>query len=49
VAKGIAVYAVAEDLHERGASDDAIVDGVGRIQQAGVAKLIAAYDRVWRW
>lgn len=47
--KGIAVYALADDLVERGLSDAALVPGVRRIQRGDIARLMNGYDQVWRW
>jgi sulfur transfer complex TusBCD TusB component (DsrH family) len=49
IAKGIAVYAVAEDLGERGLADCATVKDVRRISRGDVARLMNGYDQVWRW
>ena len=49
IAKGIAVYAVSEDLAERGLADCAVVKDVRRISRNDVARLMNGYDRVWRW
>ncbi len=48
-AKGIAVYALADDLVERGLSDVTLVPGVRRIQRGDIARLMNGYDQVWRW
>jgi sulfur transfer complex TusBCD TusB component (DsrH family) len=47
--KGIAVYALADDLVERGLSDVTLVSGVRRIQRGDIARLMNGYDQVWRW
>ena len=47
--KGINIYVVSDDLDERGLDACHMVEGIRRISQVDVAKLIAAYDRVWRW
>ena len=49
IGKGIAVLAVADDLAERGLADASLVNGVRRIPRAELARLMAGYDRVWRW
>lgn len=49
IAKGIAVYAIGDDMVERGLADCAIVAGVKRVQRGDVPRLMNAYDRVWRW
>ena len=49
IEKGIAVFAVSDDLAERGFADAAMVKGVRRLPRAEIARLMAGYDRVWRW
>ena len=49
IAKGIAVFAVADDLADRGLADSGLVKGVHRVPRNEVARLISTYDRVWRW
>jgi sulfur relay (sulfurtransferase) DsrF/TusC family protein len=47
--KGINVFAVADDLVERGLDDCAMVKSVKWVQRSDVAKLMNSYDQVWRW
>ena len=47
--KGIEVYAIADDLDDRGIRRDECVDGVNIIPRAEVAKLCDAHDQVWHW
>ena len=49
IGKDIVVYALADDLAERGLADAKMVSGVRRIPRSEIAKLMAGYDRVWRW
>lgn len=49
IGKGIAVFALADDLAERGLADAQMVSGVRRLPRTELAKLVASYDRVWRW
>jgi sulfur transfer complex TusBCD TusB component (DsrH family) len=49
IAKGIPVYAAADDLADRGMSDSALVKGVIRISRTETARLMNACDQVWRW
>jgi sulfur transfer complex TusBCD TusB component (DsrH family) len=49
LAKGVPVYAIADDLADRGLMDSALVKGVVRINRADVARLMNSCDRVWRW
>ena len=47
--KGVEVYAVREDLEERGLDSRDCVEGVGLIGRAEVAALFEGYDRIWHW
>jgi sulfur transfer complex TusBCD TusB component (DsrH family) len=49
IAKGIPVYAAADDLADRGMMDSALVKGVIRIGRPDVARLMNTVDQVWRW
>ena len=49
IEKGIAVFAVSDDLAERGLADATMVKGVRRVPRAEIARQMAGYDRVWRW
>src|SRR5262245_47334522 len=49
IGKDIVVYALADDLADRGLADAKMVSGVRRIPRTEVAKLMAGYDCVWRW
>lgn len=49
IGKDIAVYAVADDLADRGLADAKMVSGVRRLPRTEMPKLIAGYDRVWQW
>ena len=49
VAKGVAVYVVAEDLAERGLGPSDILNGVERVGRDGLPKLLGSYDQVWHW
>jgi sulfur transfer complex TusBCD TusB component (DsrH family) len=49
VSTGIGVFAAAEDLIDRGLIDCEMVKGVRRVNRGDVARLVDAYDRVWRW
>jgi sulfur relay (sulfurtransferase) DsrF/TusC family protein len=48
-AKGITVFAIEEDLAERGLAETAIVTGIQRLPRADTARLMGRYDQVWRW
>ena len=47
--KGVNVYAVAEDVADRGLERSELVDGLELIARADVAKLVGKYDQVWHW
>jgi sulfur transfer complex TusBCD TusB component (DsrH family) len=49
IAKGIPVYAAADDLADRGMTDCTLVKGVIRIGRPDVARLMNTFDQVWRW
>lgn len=49
MSKGIAVFALVDDLADRGLGDCAMVDGVRRVSRGDVARLMRNYDQVWRW
>ena len=47
--KGVEVYAVREDLEERGLDSRDCVEGVRLIGRAEVAALFEGHDRIWHW
>lgn len=47
--KGIKVYAVMEDIFERGLDGAKQVEGMQRIERSGLADLFSEYDQVWHW
>lgn len=49
VDEGVRVFAVAEDLAERGIEASELVSGVKMIPQSGLARLLESYDQVWHW
>lgn len=49
LAKKMAVYAVAEDAAERGIAAADFVPGVETVSRAGLAALVAGFDRVIHW
>ena len=49
IGKGVAIYAVAEDLTERGLGNARMVDGVERIGRAALPRLMGGYDQIWHW
>lgn len=48
-AKGVEVYAVAEDVGERGIEVRSLVPGVGLIGRAQLPALFAKFGRIWHW
>jgi sulfur transfer complex TusBCD TusB component (DsrH family) len=49
IAKGVTVYALTEDLTERGLDREQLIDGIEPIGMAALAQLVARYERVWHW
>lgn len=49
IAKGVTIYAVAEDIVERGLERASLVPGLEPIPRARIAQLLGRYDRVWHW
>jgi sulfur relay (sulfurtransferase) DsrF/TusC family protein len=48
-AKGIPLYAVEEDLEERGLLDATLVGSLQVIARANLPRLFDEYPRVWKW
>ena len=49
MAKGVAVFAAAEDLAERGLAPAYLIAGIDTVDRDGLVGLLERYDRVWRW
>jgi hypothetical protein len=49
IAKGATVYALVEDLTERGLVGADLVDGIEPIVMAALPAVLARYERVWHW
>jgi intracellular sulfur oxidation DsrE/DsrF family protein len=47
--KGVGVYAVREDIEERGIDAANCVAGIKIIPRGGVAGLMEEHDQVWHW
>ena len=47
--KGVAVYAVEEDLNARGIAKGAVLRGVQVIPQSQATRLWDAHDAIWHW
>ena len=48
-AKGVPVYAVEEDLEERGLLDARLLEALTVVPQAQLPRLFEEYPRVWKW
>ena len=48
-AKGVPVYAVEEDLEERGLLDAPLVEPMNVVARADLPRLFDEYPRVWKW
>lgn len=46
---GVPIFAIREDLEERGVSITSCIDGVKFIQRNDIALLLEDYDQVWHW
>lgn len=49
IGKGATVYAVAEDLGDRGLEGIPLIEGLKPIRMEELPELLHAYDRVWHW
>lgn len=49
IAKGTTVYAISEDLTQRGLEGVALVEGVRPLRMQALGDLMASYDRMWHW
>ena len=49
IEQGIPVYAVAEDLEQRGIPPSDLVPGVTRVSQRELARLFDEHESVWHW
>jgi sulfur relay (sulfurtransferase) DsrF/TusC family protein len=47
--KGVPVYAIREDLEERGVNVSSCIGGVKFIHRNDIALLMDDYDQVWHW
>jgi sulfur relay (sulfurtransferase) DsrF/TusC family protein len=45
----IAVYAMREDLLERGIGEDELIPGVRVMGRSELGKLVDQFDTVWNW
>jgi sulfur transfer complex TusBCD TusB component (DsrH family) len=49
IGKGALVYAIAEDLEQRGLSGAELVPGIEPIPMRALARLCGGYARIWHW
>jgi sulfur relay (sulfurtransferase) DsrF/TusC family protein len=49
ITKGATVYALHEDLAQRGLEGAALIDGVKPLSMQALPELMAGYARVWHW
>lgn len=47
--KGVPVYALQEDLEQRGIEPVDLVDGVHILAKASLPEFLNGYDRLWHW
>jgi sulfur transfer complex TusBCD TusB component (DsrH family) len=47
--KGVTVFAVTEDVEERGIAEGALIDSVELVRRGRLAGLVGGFDRVWHW
>jgi sulfur relay (sulfurtransferase) DsrF/TusC family protein len=48
-ARDVSLYAVEEDLEERGLLDAALIPSVKVVERADLPRLFDEYPRVWKW
>ena len=49
IKQGMPVYAVAEDLEQRGIPPGDLVPGVTRVSQRELARLFDEHESIWHW
>lgn len=47
--QGVRLFAVKEDLDERGVTDSALVPGIARKWRCELGELVGGFARVWHW
>jgi hypothetical protein len=47
--RGVPVYAVEEDLEERGLREAGLVEGLVVVPSAALPRLFGEYPRIWKW
>jgi sulfur transfer complex TusBCD TusB component (DsrH family) len=48
-AKGVEIFAVKEDVRERGIAEDQLIDSVALVPRERLAGLVGGFARVWHW
>ena len=48
-AKGVPLYAVEEDLEDRGLLDGSLIEPLTVVGRASLPRLLDEYPRVWKW
>ncbi len=49
IEKGIKVYVLSEDVHERGIPEEKMLSGIKQVSRSELASLFDGYDQVWHW
>lgn len=49
VGEGVQIFAVGDDLAERGLDAPALLPGIKMVSRASLVSLLGAYDQVWQW
>jgi hypothetical protein len=49
LSSGAQVAAIAEDLDERGIAAETMIPGIARLHRGGLSRLLAQYERIWKW
>ncbi|MER3452809.1 MAG: hypothetical protein C4344_03850 [Acidimicrobiia bacterium] len=47
--RGVPLYYVREDAHERGIPEGRMIDGVKPVSRAELPALLEGFDQVWHW
>jgi sulfur transfer complex TusBCD TusB component (DsrH family) len=47
--KGVEIFAVKEDLEERGVTERQLIDRVALVSRSRLAELVGGFGRVWHW
>jgi hypothetical protein len=47
--KGVRLFAVKEDLDERGVTDSALIPGIALEWRCELGELVGGFARVWHW